>query len=235
VVALTCSEPPGETTHWTGRASPASHAPAGPPVLQTLSEADRREEQLLWGDRAARNLKTPAAKRTIPIHPVPVAFGFLQLFEDVANAAGHRLFPDWKRACDGRYSNILSKEFNAPTRFLDRVGVKSPTKVLYSFRHSFRDALKESDLDRGEEMLLMGHESGEVSDIYGKRKVYDRLINRFITTFRYDGLDLLQVRDPDGSPAMKPERVPEVIRTRLERLGCDLDVALGLRQPEWKG
>lgn len=194
-----------------------------------MSEADRREEQLLCGG-GGRNVKSEAAVRTIPIHPVLAAFGLLQLFEDVRERGGRRLFPEWKRACDGRYSNILSKEFNAPKRFLDRVGVKSPTKVLYSFRHNFRDALKETDLDRGEEMLLMGHESGEVSDIYGSRKMYGRLINRFITTFRYGGLDLLQVRDADWGPALKPERVPEVIRKRLERLGCDLDVALGLRE-----
>lgn len=198
-------------------------------ITTRMSEADRREERLLLGAaRSKRQLKTGAAERNIPIHPVLIAFGFLELFAKAREAGHLRLFPDWKRACDGRYSNLISKEFNAPNRFLDRVGVKSETKVLYSFRHNFRDGLKGTDLDRGEEQLLLGHESGEVTDIYGSRKMYARLINRFITTFRYEGLDLMQIRDADGSPALKPERVPDAVRARLERLGCNLDVALDL-------
>src|SRR5437762_10068513 len=56
-----------------------------------------------------------------------------------------RLFPELRRSKSGYYSDPFQKWFS---RFLMRAGVKTPTTSFHSFRHCFRDALREADISR---------------------------------------------------------------------------------------
>jgi integrase len=66
---------------------------------------------------------------------------------------------------DGYESSAFSKRFG---RYLERCGVKTNKRlVFHSFRHTIKDLLRESSVDRSVQDAICGHDDGSVQASYG--------------------------------------------------------------------
>ncbi len=102
--------------------------------------------------------------------------------------AGHdKLFPELKRDRRGYYSDPFQKWFS---RFLGKAGAKAPRTSFHSFRHNFRDALREADVSREATLALGGWAGQGVADTVYGGGLRPSTLAREIRKVRYEGLDL---------------------------------------------
>lgn len=101
-------------------------------------------------DAHGGHLKTEASRRTIPVHPELIGLGFV---EYVKVAAEGHLWPGLRHVRNG-YGEPVGSWFNARLR---RLGITSPKKVLYSFRHTFITRLLSADVPQAIVEQLDGH------------------------------------------------------------------------------
>lgn len=114
-----------------------------------------------------KKLKTPAAKRIIPIHPILIdKLSFLGYVEKQRKAGQPRLFPELKKQ-SGRYSHYASRWFGD---YLVKIGVKTPesSKVFHSFRHTFANACKVAGVEEYKAREFLGHDVSGKSITYGR-------------------------------------------------------------------
>ncbi|MDR6145879.1 integrase [Sphingomonas sp. SORGH_AS870] len=156
-------------------------------------EPDRlriREEQ----EGPAKRMKTASAKRDIPLHPILIKAGFLDLVAKRRNENAEWLFPELDTNKYGSRTQRLSRVMND---FLDSIGLSDPELVFYSFRHTGKRAIRGKAPAEIVD-LLFGHANGSVSTHYGRgadmqvlrdaiKKInypevdWDRVVQRFIT------------------------------------------------------
>ena len=111
-----------------------------------------------------QRLKTKAATRTVPIHPELKRIGFLDFVETQRKAKHKQLFPDLPKSVRGYYSDLFSKWFS---RFLRGAKVKTDLTSFHSFRHNFRDALREAHVHPSIAKVLGGWEDMGTDATYG--------------------------------------------------------------------
>lgn len=118
-------------------------------------------------DDDAKRVKTEAGIRFVPVHPELRRIGLLEYIDArrKADAATAPVFPDLPVGSTGYRSDPFSKYF---AKFLDHVGVKHPKKVFHSFRHSYRDAMRDAKVPPEEVRALGGWSTGNTEDDYGK-------------------------------------------------------------------
>jgi integrase len=113
-----------------------------------------------------KRVKTEAGHRFVPIHPELKRIGFMEYV--AAIRSGHRpkvrLFPELTVASTGYISDNFSKWY---ANFLDKVGIKDSRKNFHSFRHTFRDALREAEIPQDRVRELGGWSSRNTEDDYG--------------------------------------------------------------------
>lgn len=151
-----------------------------------LVRANENEE-----DDVVKRVKTAAGHRFVPIHPELKRVGFLDHVAAVraTQPARARLFPDLTTASTGYISDNFSKWF---AHFLDKVEIKDERKNFHSFRHTFRDALREAEIPQDRVRELGGWSSGSTEDDYGSGTRPSTLA-REIAKVRYEGLDLVRL------------------------------------------
>lgn len=146
----------------------------------------------LWADdEAGRTLKTPESERLVPIHSKLIEIGLLRY--QASMRADGRLFPDLIGNPDGYGSGPLSKWFS---NFLKKVEVKSNRNCFHSLRHTFRDALRNSEIGIDVQRALGGWSDGNVSERYGVGHSVE-VLARGIERVSYDGLDLAHLIPAD--------------------------------------
>ncbi len=139
------------------------------------------------GQRAAdKKVKTSSSRRIVPVHPELINIGFLTYVESQRITGANRLFPEVSVGSDGYYSSPYSKWHN---HFLISVGTKSERKSFHSFRHNFRDALREADISEGISRALGGWASASVSDSYG-RGYSPQALDEAMNKIKFGALDL---------------------------------------------
>lgn len=117
------------------------------------------------GDETEKRVKTEAGERFVPVHPEAVKIGFLSYVESQRRAGQQRLFPELKAAkATGFLSDVFSKWY---ARFIGKIGAKQPRTDFHSFRHAYRDALREADISGERVRALGGWASKDTSDDYG--------------------------------------------------------------------
>ncbi|WP_231576701.1 site-specific integrase, partial [Brevundimonas sp. KM4] len=146
-----------------------------------------------------KRLKTAASERFIPIHPQLVEIGFLSFVEQRRAAGAVRLFSELQKSSTGYYSDPFSKWFR---RFLERAGATREKTCFHSFRHCYRDALREARIEHEVALALggwssgSGSEAGETAAAYGRGYRAATLLQA-IEKVRYDlNLDHLITPDP---------------------------------------
>lgn len=118
-----------------------------------------------------RTLKNDKSIRKVPMATELIDLGLLR-FMDAMKAKGQTsLFPSLNHDWHGKLSGAFSKFFGRYKRHV--LGIKNPKKVLYSFRHTMKDAMTGARVDTKYLKRILGHASGEgtVTDGYGAADV----------------------------------------------------------------
>ena len=115
-----------------------------------------------------KRLKTSASERVVPIHATLIDLGFLDFVEERRRAGEIKLFVEVGMGATGYRSTTFSAWFR---RFAMKAGANSRKTCFHSFRHGFRDAMREARIDRDIALALGGWTgpsgSASVSDVYG--------------------------------------------------------------------
>jgi len=167
--------------------------------LGQLHTADVKEEKDIWyieitdiiEDEAAKTahpkrLKSPSARRKIPLHPRVVEAGFLQYVVHMQEQGSVSLFPLLSPDCKGDLTGTFSKWW---TRYRRKVGIDSPLKTFHSFRHTFKDAMREAEIDVMVANRLMGHKDDSMGGHYGLGHSL-RVLDLAIKKIDYPGIKL---------------------------------------------
>lgn len=140
-----------------------------------LSPSDIREDAYRDGNGQTRKvysiyvsdegegqgLKNASSTRRIPIHEELISSGFM---EYVKAQNGARLFPELKANREGRETAAFSRWFG---EYIRRIGIADTRKTFHSFRHGFKDALREAGTSEDVSDALTGHTTGSVARSYG--------------------------------------------------------------------
>lgn len=151
------------------------------------------------GEAIDKHLKTAASERWVPIHPMLIRLGFPEYVGERRRNGDERLFPELSLDTFGHYSSKFSKWF---ARFLVRAGAEGERTCFHSFRHCFRDALREAKVDREVALAIggwtssSGAGSGAVADAYGRGFSPQSLFDA-ISKVDYPTLDLSHLH-PNG-------------------------------------
>lgn len=121
-----------------------------------------------------RNLKTNAAGRVVPIHPLLIELGLLDRMHELTEKEEKRLFPEWDvfvRKKDGevRWSQPLSKSWQYVKKVL---GFARADLSLYSTRHLMADWLDNEAIAQRTRDRILGH-AGDVAGRYGRKGILD--------------------------------------------------------------
>jgi integrase len=110
---------------------------------------------------AGQGLKNESSCRRVPVHRVLVDLGFIKY---VHSQKGARLFPELKPDKNGRETAGFSARFGEIKREL---GITDKRKTFHSFRHFFKDIMREVGVTEEVSDALSGHTTGSVSRDYG--------------------------------------------------------------------
>jgi integrase len=139
------------------------------------------------GDKA---LKTLASERLIPIHPRLTSCGLLAFVRECRHCGQTKLFEEIDPGPRGKRAVAFSKWF---TQFTRACGAYQPRTSFHSFRHNFRDELRDARIDHEIAMELggwtMGGGSRAVSDNYGSGHKVSALHDA-ICRLRFSDVDL---------------------------------------------
>ena len=157
-------------------------------LVRDVAQLDGTDVIIVAADDAGvKRVKTAAGERFVPIHPELKRCGLLQYRDAVAGRGEERLFPELTTAeASGYLSDNFSKWF---ARFLQSCGAAKPRTAFHSFRHNYRDALREADISAERVRALGGWSSGRTEDNYGSGLRANSLAQE-IDKVRYEGLDL---------------------------------------------
>jgi integrase len=137
-----------------------------------------------------KTTKTLNSKRQIPLHPELIAIGFVKFVNEQRQAS-----PDDLRL----FRDINYNQYNDPAHyalrrfretFLPKAITMKPRQNFYSFRHTWRDAMRLIDAPPDTLKALGAWSQGTlVSDNYGTKAQPDHQV-QFINKIAYEGLDL---------------------------------------------
>ncbi len=138
-----------------------------------------------------KRVKTVAGKRFVPVHPELQRIGFLVFAEAMRGRGEKRLFPELKPDALGYLSGPFSKWFNDKRRFIGKLDMDVKGVAFHSFRHNYRDALREAEIGLERVRALGGwrRDSEGEEAIYGKG-LKAATLYREIEKVGYAGLDL---------------------------------------------
>ena len=135
-----------------------------------------------------KTIKTPTSKRKVPVHPELLKIGFTKFVEDQKKAGEQVLFNELKPDQYGDRAQYALKRFRE-TYLKQSIKIQE-LQSFYSFRHSFRDALRRIEAPPEVLQFLGGWSQGSlVSNIYGDKSDPDYL-NTYVQRIEYPGLDL---------------------------------------------
>ena len=106
----------------------------------------------------------------------------------------------------GLFTEVVTAEqwpvIDVPTRFspffgklLEIYNLRNPKLVLYSTRHTFRDAMRRAGIDERTQDHFFGHEGSGVREVYGFRQP-QAWQSALIKKITYPGLDLGRAPSP---------------------------------------
>jgi integrase len=138
---------------------------------------------------ATKALKTATSRRKIPMHPELIKIGFVQFAEHRKKIGGdQRLFPDLKPDKYGNVAAYALKRFRES--YLPEAIKLEARQTFYSFRHSWRDALRRIDAQPATLQALGAWSQGKLtSDDYGDKADPDYQA-QFMEKISFEGLNL---------------------------------------------
>jgi integrase len=139
--------------------------------------------------RDDKKLKTMSSRRIVPVHAKLIEIGFMDYVADERRKNSKKLFPELTLSTTGYYSDPFSKWF---ARFLKSCGANNARTSFHSFRHCFRDAVRNAELDQETAFSLGGwavHRSNGIANSYGRGHQITAL-QKAINAINYPSLSL---------------------------------------------
>ena len=137
-----------------------------------------------------KRIKTVASERIVPVHDELIGFGFLAFVEAQRLHGETSLFPELPMGRLGYRSTTFSRWFS---RFLVHAGAAAPLTCFHSFRHNFRDGLREAKVGRDLALILGGWTTegngSAIADVYGSG-YRAPVLAEALNAVRYPKLDL---------------------------------------------
>ena len=114
-----------------------------------------------------RTLKNGASIRKVPVAAELINLGFFRFMDSVRANGDVSLFPSLTHDWHDKLSGAFSKFFGRYK--IQILGINNPKKVLYSFRHTMKDAMTSARVESKYLQRILGHASGEgsITDGYG--------------------------------------------------------------------
>jgi integrase len=184
-------------------------------------------------DDVQKSVKSDAARRTVPVHPVLIEIGLLDYINEVkAEKRGPQLFPHIEANKHGERGNAVGQAWR---RYLITRGLRSETQTdedpdtltFHSMRHTSIALLKKKKVSYDMRCQMVGHEAGGQQDIYGGDTPVETLAEVVFPVFKYPGLDFATLKYRAGSalvrkkarvPTDKPAAKPEmVVKTKQKK------------------
>lgn len=139
-----------------------------------------------------RSLKNENAERTLPMHPLLEELGLIDLWQKAAANKQERLFPDVTGIDQDQVSDRFSKRFTYWLK--SQLRIKRKGISFHSFRHTFRDALREAEVPTDATRALGGWaRGGGVEERYGSGLSLKSMA-RAIAKVSYPGVDFDQLK-----------------------------------------
>ena len=150
-----------------------------------------------------KRVKTSTSERVVPIHPRLTAIGFMDFVAERRACGAVKLFADLPLSTTGYYSDPFSKWFR---RFIAKANATGTKTCFHSFRHNFRDALREARIDHDVALALGGWSSGSGNEGTLTAEAYGRgfrlkTLAEAMERVDYPNLDLSHL-NPVGSPPL---------------------------------
>jgi len=146
-----------------------------------------------------KSLKTKSSERIVPAHPELLTIGLAAFVERKQREGALKLFDDLPLGKRGFRSVAFSRWF---TRFLISIDASSDLTCFHSFRHGFRDACRNAQIDRDIALRLGGWITGgshsETADDYGSG-YRPQVLFGATSEVQYQGLNLSHLRK-GGTP-----------------------------------
>lgn len=129
----------------------------------------------------SQRVKTSSSVRWVPIHGKLISLGFLSFVRSSKEAGDTQLFR-FRPNTEGNWSRQFCKEF---ARMQNEMGMKARKRpTTYSFRHTFIDELKQSEVDENIVAELVGHKNQKITyGRYGKKYKVSLLQKHLDTVF----------------------------------------------------
>ncbi|MDO8409054.1 MAG: tyrosine-type recombinase/integrase [Phenylobacterium sp.] len=162
------------------------------------------------GGGADKKVKTSTSERFVPIHPRLIEIGFLDFVDELRRSESAKLFPELPLSTTGYYSDPFSKWFR---RFIHKAKATRPKTCFHSFRHCFRDALREARIDHDVALALGGWSSGSgtegtlTAEAYG-RGFRAKTLFEAMQRVDYPMLDLSHLMGISSPPTTATQALP---------------------------
>lgn len=132
-------------------------------IIQLPLDHIREQSGVHYFDLVSIKLKTHNSKRQIPVHPELLKLGFLDFVQRQMNRydGDARLFEDFTIGTEKDPGGPASKIM---MRYIRTEVTEDKAVVFHSFRHSFSDALRHTDIEDSRRRKLMGHAGEGATD-----------------------------------------------------------------------
>lgn len=140
----------------------------------------------LTDERKDQHLKTKQSKRLVPIHPMIIKLGFLDVIKRAKTLKQERIFYQLKYSTKNHYSNAVSNWFQ---HYSTKIGIDGKDKVFHSFRHTVKQHLRDAGVPQEYQNCLCGWEGADTGETsYGGNFKIEQLYE-YISMLQYPCLD----------------------------------------------
>lgn len=119
------------------------------------------------------HLKNAGSTRVVPVHPILIKLGFVELVKAAVDNKQARIFNGLTPDSFGSYTAKWGMWF---TTYRKSLGLVDKRLVFHSFRHTFKDAARHGAMIEGIQRQIMGHSGEDVADDYGSGHGLYRLV-----------------------------------------------------------
>ncbi len=164
--------------------------------VSQLACTDIRMEDGMWAidinDEDYKRVKSAAARRVIPMHPVLVSLGLPEFMQDVkALNLGPQLFPVLLPKDDGSQGNAPGKKWDL---YLKVIGLTDDALTYHSFRRTANTLLKKVGVPFDVRCQMVGHDLDHVNESYAREYTVAELAKMALPKFVFVGLELSGLR-----------------------------------------